>query len=237
LSARTDSLYPCSQCGHFYGASPPDDVHTIIRIDPCEEGDSVKQQYECQNCGITNERYWDLVHFISIIDKQVSTIDPFLRSATKDVSIFGITLEDTLRGHSETVKAILNSKVKSFRILLFDPKSKFLKEVGKQVGTNVNTISSSIKSLQDLRNDSDISEKDLKKLQIRTFNGIPVQSIFIIDRNIFFDATARFEPYIYGITKQRRFLYEVSKMKYKQLFQALCASYDKMWKVGKQVRI
>jgi len=235
----TYGVYPCSKCGYNYPTEPPDDIHTILRVGSCPVGDSIKQEYECGNCHAMNERYWDLVHFVNIIDKRESTVDAFLLRAINDVSIFGITLEDTLRSHIETVKAVLNSQVESFRVLLCDPKSRLLKEVSKQVGININTISSSIEGLRDLKSDSDINAPNLKKLHIRTFNGIPVQSIFIIDQfeEAFDDATARFEPYIYGITKQNRFLYEVPKFKNKQLFQSVCMSYDKMWEDGNDVHI
>lgn len=54
--------YACRNCGHPYDAYPPDDLHKTARLTPCEKGDSIPQNYECENCDKMNVLHWDEVH-------------------------------------------------------------------------------------------------------------------------------------------------------------------------------
>jgi rubredoxin len=60
--AEGPKKYPCRQCGQPFDAYPPDDLHKTARLTPYERGDSVPQNYECENCHEMNTLHWDGVH-------------------------------------------------------------------------------------------------------------------------------------------------------------------------------
>ena len=62
--------YACGNCGHPFTAYPPDDIHTIVRLQSCEQGHSVQVTYECEKCRHGNIRHWDEPHtFIASVGR------------------------------------------------------------------------------------------------------------------------------------------------------------------------
>jgi hypothetical protein len=72
------------------------------------------------------------------------------------------------------------------------------------------------------------------KLEIKVFDGIPIQSMFIIDPSSK-KGILRFEPYLYAIQKGKRRIYELPKKKGKDLFETCWVSYNEMWNRGKSI--
>jgi hypothetical protein len=70
--------------------------------------------------------------------------------------------------------------------------------------------------------------QEKSKLEIKVFDGIPIQSMFIIDP-LSKKGVLRFEPYLYAIQKGKRRIYELPKKKDKELFEACWESYKEMW--------
>jgi len=68
-SQESKRTYACTNCGHPFDAYPPDDGHTIVMLEPCDKGDSIKIAYECENCHGQNVRYWDIHHFVIATSK------------------------------------------------------------------------------------------------------------------------------------------------------------------------
>jgi hypothetical protein len=172
---------------------------------------------------------------INIYHRRNLKIENFLKRAKTDIYIFGITLEETLSGeYSETIEKILQSKdVKSMRILISAPcNTDMVASIKNLVDTDISSIDSSLNRIKEFRHNLEQEEKS--KLEIKVFDGIPVQSLFILDP-LSKKGVLRFEPYIYSIQKGKRRIYELPKKKDKELFQTYFSSYNTMWDCGKPV--
>jgi len=66
---NNDSLrkFACVNCGTPYEAYPPNDLYNIALPNGCEEGDSIRIKYDCENCHQPNSIYWDKKHFRAVI--------------------------------------------------------------------------------------------------------------------------------------------------------------------------
>jgi hypothetical protein len=172
---------------------------------------------------------------VAVYQRGELRLDRFLKKAKSEIDIFGITLEQTSREFPETLKEIINSEhIKSVRILICNPASPIRDQIIRQVDTNVGTIQSSLDSLKELN--AALSKDVARKLQFKQYNEIPVQSIFILDRNTD-SGVIRFEPYIFGIKKECRRIYEIrnSNKKQRPLFGVYCNSFDELWDSGHEV--
>jgi hypothetical protein len=157
-------------------------------------------------------------------------LDKFLESAKKKINIFGITLEETTRDFRDTCQEILKKhSIEEVNILLSDPDVNIRPYIERQVHENIGTIASSIETLRSMK--KDLSPDEFAKLHVKLSNEIPVQSIFIIDPDEK-HSVIRFEPYVYGITKQRRRIFEMSKKKQKELYKVYLKSFNELWKLG-----
>jgi hypothetical protein len=166
---------------------------------------------------------------VSVYQKGELKLDHFLKGAKGEIDTFGISLEETIRDYLETLKEILDLKdIKSVRILLCNPNSPIKDQIIRQVDTNVGTIQSSIDTFNELTRT--LSNDVVNKLQFRRYNEISVQSIFILDRNAD-TGVIRFSPYIFGIQKELRRIFEICKSSKKQrkIFELYCNSYDELW--------
>jgi len=123
----------------------------------------------------------------------------FLNKAKKEIHIFGITLKDISNNYLNLIEDKLTSpEIRKIRILLVNPTSKLTPEISNLVNSDIGTIESTLKRLQQ----SQTALGNLgRKLEIRLFNGIPIQSMFIVDPDINSDGKMRIEPYIYKIRK------------------------------------
>jgi len=129
-------------------------------------------------------------------------------------------LEQTTRNYKDTIKKILQKPdIKNIQILISDPspKSPLISKIRNLVGTNINTLTGSLESLNELKQDTELSEKQREKLHIKITEEIPIQSMFILDGKED-SAIVRFEPYLFGITKELRPIHELSKRKEKKDF-------------------
>ena len=172
---------------------------------------------------------------INIYHRRNLRLEDFLQRAKTDINIFGITLEETLSGeYSDTIEKILQSKdVKSLRILISNPcNSEMVASIKNLVATDVSLIDSSLKRIKEFRHK--IKQEEKSKLEIKVFDGIPVQSLFILDP-LSKKGVLRFEPYLYSIQKGKRRIYEHRKRNDKDLFQTYFDSYNKMWDSGKPI--
>jgi DNA-directed RNA polymerase subunit RPC12/RpoP len=61
--------YACIKCGHPFVAIPPDDMHIVVLLEPCQRGDSIQIPYDCQNCEHVNIRHWDIAHKTNEFDR------------------------------------------------------------------------------------------------------------------------------------------------------------------------
>jgi len=52
----------CGNCGRPVTFYPPDYYHMILRVAPCNQGDSIEGKLNCLYCGKENIRYWDNLH-------------------------------------------------------------------------------------------------------------------------------------------------------------------------------
>ena len=93
-----------------------------------------------------------------------------------------------------------SSNIRKVRILIYDPKSTLINSINELVKSNTGSIESSLQRFKDLK--SEIGD-DARKLEIKLFDDIPIQSMFIIDQNMN-SGTMRVEPYIFGIRKEER---------------------------------
>jgi hypothetical protein len=156
---------------------------------------------------------------VNVYHRRNIKLEDFLKKSKKEIYIFGITLEETLSGeYDETFKKLLKSKdIERIRFLISNPdNSQLVKLMTELVDTDITTISSSLNRIKEFR--AKLGEEK-EKLEIRIFDGIPVQSIFILDPESK-KGIMRYEPYLYGIQKGRRRLYELRKKKDKLLFEA-----------------
>ncbi len=129
-------------------------------------------------------------------------------------------MEQTTRNYKDTIKKILQKPdIKNIQILISDPspKSPLISKIRNLVGTNINTLTGSLESLNELKQDTELSEKQREKLHIKITEEIPIQSMFILDGKED-SAIVRFEPYLFGITKELRPIHELSKRKEKKDF-------------------
>jgi hypothetical protein len=166
---------------------------------------------------------------VNVYPREHLYLSEFLLKAKSKVDIFGITLEDTIRGHQDTIKNVLRKpELKQCRVLICNPNSPIIGKIEDLVATNVETIRSTLNSLNDLHNSTDLSLDQKNKIAVKLFNGIPVQSLFIIDSDKKGGAI-RLEPYLFGITKQDRRISHISKKKQRHLFDTYSRSFDEMW--------
>ena len=157
----------------------------------------------------------------------------FLNKAKKDIHIFGITLEDTSNNYLDLIEDKLKShEIRKIRVLLVNPSSKLLNEISFLVNSDIGTITSAIKRFEQSRINLG---NDGRKLEIRLFDGIPVQSMFILDPESNSDGQMRIEPYSYGIKKPNRRIFEITSKGEKDLFNTYYDSYNSMWNSAKQV--
>jgi hypothetical protein len=70
------------------------------------------------------------------------------------------------------------------------------------------------KSQNDLGNDG-------KKLEVRVFDGVPIQSMFILDPETDSDCIMNVGPYVYGIRKEGRRIHEIDATTQNKLFDIL----------------
>ena len=70
---------------------------------------------------------------------------------------------------------------------------------------------------------------DGKKLEVKVFDGIPVQSLFILEPETESEGIMRVEPYAYGIRKEDRRIQELSRRHEQKLFDTYFCSFNKMW--------
>ena len=121
-----------------------------------------------------------------------------------------------------------SSNIRKVRILIYDPKSTLINSINELVKSNTGSIESSLQRFKDLK--SEIGD-DARKLEIKLFDDIPIQSMFIIDQNMN-SGTMRVEPYIFGIRKEERRIQEITRKNEKNLFQTYCKSFEEMWNRG-----
>jgi len=75
----------------------------------------------------------------------------FLNKAKKEIHIFGITLEDTSNNFLDLIEDKLkSSEIRKIRILLVNPSSKYLSEIGILVSSDIGTIESTLNRFQQL---------------------------------------------------------------------------------------
>jgi Domain of unknown function (DUF5919) len=123
---------------------------------------------------------------------------------------------------------VKSSNIRKVRILIYDPKSTLINSINELVKSNTGSIESSLQRFKDLK--SEIGD-DARKLEIKLFDDIPIQSMFIIDQNMN-SGTMRVEPYIFGIRKEERRIQEITRKNEKNLFQTYCKSFEEMWNRG-----
>jgi hypothetical protein len=170
---------------------------------------------------------------INVYSKTELNVREFLKKAKHEIDIFGITLETISGDYIDTIKNLLKSKnIKKVRILIYNPKSTLINSINTLVKSNTGTIQSSVQRFVDLK--SEIGD-DARKFEIKLFDNIPIQSMFIIDPNTNSDGVMRVEPYLFGIRKEERRIQELSSKKEKELFQTYYRSFEEMWGKGKPV--
>ena len=121
-----------------------------------------------------------------------------------------------------------SSNIRKVRILIYDPKSTLINSINELVKSNTGSIESSLQRFKDLK--SEIGD-DARKLEIKLFDDIPIQSMFIIDQNMN-SGTMQVESYIFGIRKEERRIQEITRKNEKNLFQTYCKSFEEMWNRG-----
>jgi hypothetical protein len=157
-------------------------------------------------------------------------LDEFLKIAKKEIHIFGITLEETTGSVINVIEEKLKSPhISKVRIVLYDPAvtPQMTEKLNQLVDSNIGTVQTSLERLQ--KSKSDLGN-DGEKLEIRVFDGIPIQSVFVIDPERESDGIMRVEPYLFGIRKEDRRRHELSSKKEKNLFELYWKSYHKIWK-------
>lgn len=98
----------------------------------------------------------------------------FLNKAKKEIYIFGIKLEDISNNYLNVIEDKLKSpEIRKIHILLVNPSAKLIDEISVLVNSDISTITSTKKRFQQSR--TTLGE-DGKKLEIRLFDGIPIQS-------------------------------------------------------------
>jgi hypothetical protein len=155
-------------------------------------------------------------------------LDEFLKRAKKEIHIFGITLEETTGSFISVIEDKLRSpEIQRIRIILFDPKNENLREkIDQLTDSNIGTAQASLERLQKSKTDLG---NDGKKLEIKVFDGIPIQSMFILDPETDVGGVMNVEPYVYGIRKDDRRIHEIVASTQKKLFETYWKSYNKMW--------
>jgi Domain of unknown function (DUF5919) len=123
---------------------------------------------------------------------------------------------------------VKSSNIRKVRILIYDPKSTLINSINELVKSNTGSIESSLQRFKDLK--SEIGD-DARKLEIKLFDDIPIQSMFIIDQNMN-SGTMQVESYIFGIRKEERRIQEITRKNEKNLFQTYCKSFEEMWNRG-----
>ena len=165
---------------------------------------------------------------INVYHRRNVKLEDFLNKAKEQVHIFGIALEETLSGeYTEILKKVLKSQdIKQVRILLSNPDNEQLvNSITQLVNTDMTSINGSLSRIRDFK--AKLGQEK-SKLEIKVFDGIPIQSMFIIDP-LSKKGVLRFEPYLYAIQKGKRRIYELPKKKDKELFEACWESYKEMW--------
>jgi hypothetical protein len=107
-----------------------------------------------------------------------------------------------------------------------NPNTQLREQINALVSSDIGTANSSLNRLR--RSKSDLG-KDGDKLEIRVFDGIPVQSMFILDPKDESRGTMRVEPYLYSIRKEDRRIHELTIKNQKKFFKTYWQSYNEMW--------
>jgi hypothetical protein len=164
---------------------------------------------------------------INVYHRRNVKLEDFLNKAKEQVHIFGIALEETLSGeYTEILKKVKSQDIKQVRILLSNPDNEQLvNSITQLVNTDMTSINGSLSRIRDFK--AKLGQEK-SKLEIKVFDGIPIQSMFIIDP-LSKKGVLRFEPYLYAIQKGKRRIYELPKKKDKELFEACWESYKEMW--------
>jgi hypothetical protein len=162
-------------------------------------------------------------------NRQSLPLDKFLRSAKNSIDIYGITLEETIKNYTTTFHEILRNPNVRIRILMCSPVSPLIDKIERQVNINIKSVSSAYDAIAKFWNG--LSDEEKERLAFRLSNEIPVQSIYIIDR-LSETAIIRGEVYLFGIGKEDRRLYEISKNEEKHYFDTITKSYERLWSLG-----
>lgn len=140
---------------------------------------------------------------INVYNRRNIKLEDFLKKAKTEVYIFGIALEETLSGeYTDILEKILKSQdIKNVRILLSNPNNEQLvNSITELVNTNMTTINGSLPRIRDFINRLG---EEKSKLEVKVFDGIPIQSMFIIYPHSK-KGILRFEPYLYCHAKRKK---------------------------------
>ncbi len=148
----------------------------------------------------------------------------------KELHMVGITLQE-LQQATNTIRDVL-SKDGKVRVLLCDPAptNMLVPEIDKVVKSQetAKKITSTLVTLQTIRNDSSLSEKQRMELVVRTHKLIPTHTLLIMNPDSD-SAVMQVEPYPYGIEAENRRVFPVFKKKHKEVFEMYWRSYENMW--------
>lgn len=170
-------------------------------------------------------------------DKKETTIDVYsqnnldtlsnLLSNAKEVWLLGLTLQG-FQQITTTLKTILSNKG-IIQILICDPNHKMMNEIEKIVYSTIGNHNTSQKINTTLTTFTNIMNDSNDNFQIRKYKSIPTNTMIIVNPN---DDSGfmQVEPYLYGIDREDRRVFKISKINQKKLFDVYKTSFQKMWK-------
>lgn len=136
-----------------------------------------------------------------------------LLSKAKEVWILGLTLQEFQQITTTLKKIILKGEI---RILICDPNNQYMNEIEKIVySTDGNHLTSQkiFTTITTLENNM----SNNNNFQIRKYKSIPTNTMIIVNPNEN-SAFIQVEPYPYGIDREDRRVFRISKRRQEKLF-------------------
>lgn len=180
-------------------------------------------------------------------NKKESNIEVYQQSGVKNplgklgkdeyrLSYMGITLESLNRFIPTLKKSLKNYKI---RILICNPDSHLLPDIEQLVNSNNTSerIHGTIGMLNSIRKGEDISQQELRNLEIRIYDVIPTHSMIMVESKNDDNSFIHLEPYPYAIYQEERRILRILNKKNKELFKMYQNSFDNIWNKAKELVI
>jgi hypothetical protein len=157
---------------------------------------------------------------------ELPPLKTFLLEAKQEIVFVGVTLQTVTGPYLDLTKKLIE-KGRTIRFLLLDPKSRFVDDLeGVLYGGRgyKKTIIASLESLCQLKSDLTKVEINQDRLDIRTYDCLPLYSLVVLDPNTE-DAKIRIEPFVYNKDAVARPSFLISKKESEAEFQKYWESY------------